>query len=557
MNHIIVLCRKYEKFIYGIIIALLFGVLIIDMSYNCYGASIAGDEYFSMGFADNTEDFLFLTPGVIEQYGEDEWITGDFLHDWISVQEHETFSIMQIHRNVRNDVHPPLYFMLLNWISSFFVDEVTLFPGYLINVIAGAVICVLMYLVMRKICVDKWVALIPPLFWTTSMAGSISMTYLRMYAPLCALTMLCLYLHILYMEKERGQFRVLLLLSLCTLVGTLTHYYYYIMQLVIFIVIVLTLLWHKQFKKLFYYGMSLLTGEIISVAAYPYVFQHLLYSERGVQVQENLAKNDWNYYKNFFVEYMDTINYYVFFNRFSTILLSIIGCSLIAWIVGTLIKYGRLKKIPFIDCTKHHSSLLEKNGVYNLVLVIIATVGYFLILYKISYTSRWLYISPIFPLLGIITVSFFVIAINMVHVKKYGIILLTISCFFLCPKVGDTIEWAISENSNTRKLHEEIVAYSDNCDVLFFYNEWNNLYDNQILELMEFDQIRAIAAEEIEKVDYNEILSDRKDSDNLMLYVSTKIDGYESKLEYVFNEISPQKYSLIREGNHLIYFIEL
>lgn len=303
--------------------------------------------------------------------------------------------------------------------------------------------------------------------------------------------------------------------------------------------------------------MSLLTGEIVSVVAYPYVFQHLLYSERGVQVQENLVNNDWNYYKNFFLEYMYTINYCVFFSRFSTILICFIGCSFIAWIGSALVKRNYLGKIPFIACEKNQRALMEKNGVYNLMLVVIATVAYFLILYKISYTSRWLYISPIFPLLGIVAVTFFVIVINKIYIKKYGIILLTISCLFLCPKIGDTIKWAISENANTRKLHEEIVSYSGNCDVLFFYDEWNNLYDNQILELMEFDQIRAIAEEEIEIIDYDEILSDRKDSDNLMLYVSTKIDDYESKLEHVINEIRPQKYSLIREGKHLIYFIEL
>lgn len=537
---------------------IVFAAITVNLGFNCYGASIAGDEYFSMGFANNTEDFLFLTPGVIDKYGEENWITGDFLHDWISVQEDEKFSIMQIHRNVRDDVHPPLYFMLLNWASSFFVDEVTLFPGYLINVISGLVICVLMYLVMRKTFVDKWIAMIPPLFWATSMAGSISMTYLRMYAPLCALTLLCTYLHMLYVKQKDVKFGTLFWLFGCTLVGTLTHYYYYIMQFVILIVMVVTLLYYKQIKKLVYYGMSLLAGEIISVAAYPYVFRHLLYSERGVQVQENLANSDWDYYKRFFVEYMDTINYYVFFNRFKLIFCCLILCILGTWIINILIKKGYIKKQTIIISYKENSSgFFMKKGKYNLVLMTIATVVYFLILFKISYTSRWLYISPIFALLGIITVGCFSFVINKMHIRNYGFILFAVSCLFLCPKIVDTIELAIAENANTHKLHEEIVAYSSNCDVLFFYDEWNNLYDNQILELMEFDQIRAIAAEDIETTNYKEVLESRKDADNLLLYISTKIDGYESRAEYIIDKIGSSKYHLIRENKHVIYFMEL
>lgn len=551
-------CRKHERYIYGIVAGVLFGALVVNMSFNSYGASISGDEYFSIGFANNTEDFLFLTPGVIQEYSEEgNWIKGDFLHEWLSVQEDERFEIMSIHRNVRNDVHPPLYFMLLNWISSFFVDEVTLFPGYLINVISGAVICILMYLIMRKIFLDKWIALIPPLFWTTSAAGSITMTYLRMYAPLCALTLLCLYLHILYMEQKKERFGVLFWLTACTLVGTLTHYYYYVMQFIFFVVIVITLLYYKQFKKLFCYGMSLLIGEIISVAAYPYVFRHLLYSERGVQVQENLVNNDWNYYKNFFLEYMNTIDLYVFFNRFGTILIALVICTLVAGAVNAVVKCGYLNKLSFIESTKRRNALVDKNGLYNLVVILIAIVGYFLILFKISYSSRWLYISPIFSLLGIITIGLFTIVFSKMHLKNYGIILLVISCLFLCPKIKDTIEWAIEENANTRKMHEEIVAYSDHCDVLFIYNEWNNLYDNQILELMEFDQIYTMVSDEIETVDYNKILSDRKDSDDLIIYISTKTEEYRVKMDYIIEEIGSQNHEIIREDGHLIYFVEL
>lgn len=541
---------KLEKYFYAIIVGILFVMLIINMSYNCYGASIHGDEYFSIGFANNTEDFLFLSPGVIEQYGNKGWLEGEFLHDWLSVQPGEQFAIMSIHRNVRNDVHPPLYFMLLNAVSSFFVDEVTLFPGYLINVISGTVICILMYFLMRKTFKNKWLALVPPLFWATSMAGSITMTYLRMYAPLCALALLCLFFHIVYMEKEEIKAWPLILLFGCTTVGTLTHYYYYIMQLVLFILVVATLLYRKQIRKLFFYGMSLLGGEIISVAAYPYVFRHLLFSERGVQVQENLANNDLTYYIGFFKEYMSTINYYVYNNRFNQFVIIFVSC-----VVLVLLKKGLEKKGIYLFKTA--DSTADPINRYNILLMVASALGYFLILFKISYSSRWLYISPIFAILGMITIGLFAIVIKKVYVKYYGFIIFLFSAIFLIPNIGSTIRWGIDSNKDIRNDHEEITAYSENCDILFFYDEWNNLYDNQILELMEFDQIRAIAIEEMDVMDYESVLTARQDYDDLIIYFPTDIDGYQDKISYLKNELEANEIQLIRDDAHAIYFVNM
>lgn len=545
--------KKLQNCLYRIITVTLFIMLIINMSYNCYGASINGDEYFSIGFANNTEDFLFLSPGVIEQYGNEGWLEGEFLHDWLSVQPGEQFAVMSIHRNVRNDVHPPLYFMLLNAISSFFVDEVTLFPGYLINVISGIVICILMYFIMRKTFKNKWLALVPPLFWVTSMAGSITMTYLRMYAPLCALTLLCLFLHIAYMEQENIKVWPLILLFGCTTVGTLTHYYYYIMQFVLFMVVVITLLYRKQIRKLFFYGMSLLGGEIISVVAYPYVFRHLLFSERGVQVQENLANNDLTYYIAFFKDYMSTINYYVYNNHFKQIVVLLAIC-----ILAVLLKKGLEKKKYFIKNNgDKRNNVDETYNKYNIILMTTAVIGYFLILFKLSYSSRWLYISPIFTILGMVTIGIFSFVIKKISQKYYGVTIFVISILFLCPSIVSTVRWGIDTNNEIRKNHEEITQYSENCDVLFFYDIWNNLFDNQILELMEFDQIQTISIENMEELDYQAILDARKDKDNLIVYFPTDVEGYQMKLAFLKDKLNAKNIQLIREDAHAICFIQM
>lgn len=105
--------------IYKISFVLVCFITLLVYGISCYGASIAGDEYFSMGFANNTQDFLFLSKGLVERYNADGWLPGQIMYKYLAVQSGEKFSIIEIYRLVREDVHPPLYFMILNILSSF------------------------------------------------------------------------------------------------------------------------------------------------------------------------------------------------------------------------------------------------------------------------------------------------------------------------------------------------------------------------------------------------------------------------------------------------------
>ena len=539
-----------KKILEGSIITILLIVIIISFSVYGYGASIHGDEYFSIGFANNVEDFLFLTQGVIDQYGTDGWIDGEFLHDWLSVQPGEQFAIMQVHRNVRNDVHPPLYFMLLNFLSSFFVDQVTLIPGYFINVCSGIVICIFLYLISRKIFVNKWLAYVPALFWATSNAANISMTYIRMYGPLCALCLICLYLHLEFLEKEKTPKYLYIFLGVCTTIGTLTHYYFYVWLLVIFLITIVVCIYGKKIKKMLLYGVSLFLGEVVSLMAYPYMFKHLLFSERGTQVQQNLANSDWEYYKEFLGQFTYTINRYVYMSRFHIVFNGFLILVLVA-IVCVLLRWKKAQK------RENCETFIVKSGVFHFIVVGILALGYFLILFKISYSANWIYISPIFALLVILTVGAFAIVLNRIVPKYYSYILFGFCAFWLLNANISSMEGSISGHEQTKIWHDQIVEYSEDCDVLFFYDEWNNLYDNQILELMEFEQIRAIPIEDMAITDYASVLSTRDNNNNLVLYIPTEVEGYQDKINDVYKKVGGVNISLIGEDNHAVYYIEV
>ena len=117
---------------------------------------------------------------------------------------------------------------------------------------------------------------------------------------------------------------------------------------------------------------------------------------------------------------------------------------------------------------------------------------------------------------------------------------------------------SLRENKRVAERHEEIVTYSKNCDVLFVYKEWNNLYDNQILELKDFNQIRALSMDTLEKADLKKILDTRKEKSNdVVVYLPGSLEDSEQIVNEVSKEIGGKQWSLILEDDHAVYYIDM
>lgn len=528
---------------------LLLLVITTAMILLCRGSSIHGDEYFSMGFANNTEDYLFITRGLIDLEGTDGWLDGKFLHDWLSVQPGEQCSYLQIYRNVRDDVHPPAYFMLLNTISSLFPDQVTLFPGYFINIVSGILICLFLFLIAQEIFQNQWLALIPPVFWFMGNGASSTITYIRMYAPLCALCLICIYLHLQILNREKVTWRLYLLTGICVMVGGLTHYYFYVMLLAVFLVTCILMLGKKQIKRAFRYVLSVIGGGAAAVFVYPYVIRHLLFSERGTQVQENLGNTSLAYYIGFLRDYLSTIDDNVFNGHF---LWAVIAFATLILLAAVVYLQNRTKKIE----EKEVFLFYHQKGKMNYVVICLVAFIYFLILFKISYSSRWLYISPLFPLIAIIITGIFARVCVNIWNKYYAQILLGTAIVAMLMTGTIRIREAMVTEKETRQYHNTITTYQENCDVVYVFEEWNNLYDNQILELMEFDQIYALPIEEASDADYEKILSVRKNKqNNVLLYYPTDMPDYQAQAQEILRRMRADNMTCIITGEFAVYYL--
>lgn len=531
--------EKRRVILFLIILLLLAGVLF---SSYCMAFSLHGDEYFSMGFANNTEDFLFLTQGTIDNYSHDGWLDGTFLKDWLTVKQGERFSYLSLYRNVRDDVHPPLYFMVLHTLCSFVPEniEASMIAGYAINMICMMGVLVFLYLISYQIIKERSLSLIAPILFMIS-NGAMSLTsYVRMYAMLSFLCMLCVFLHIYAKERTKTSFLTYFLIYGIIAAGGLTHYYFYVMYAVIFVTVIIYLLVQKDYKRVIQYLITVMCAAVTVILLYPYVFRHLLSSNRGVQATANLTSFQGSDFFPFLKDILFMLNDSVYSGKFVCYFAVAVILVIMAGISTLKNKGG-------------HGTIGMKQW-ENAIFVGIVSIGYLLLLSRISYSSRWPYFSPVFALLMLITGVIFGFSIKRISIPYVKTAVLGVFLLILIVTLPGIITEKIGNHQENKAYREKMSAYFSS-DVLFFYDDWNNLYDNEILTLMQDDEICTVSTEDALISDYEKILAGRHTKDNLLVYFPV---GY-SEEQNIINKLTyigftnPQQ---IEATNFDIYTLE-
>lgn len=531
-----------NKLYIAICIAMLF-ISISIMAIYCSGDDIYGDEVFSIGFANNTE-LLFLTPGGMERHAVGGWISGDYIRSYYAVDEGESFNLIGCVRQARDDVHPPLYFMLLNAFSSFAPGKATPFPGHLINVIACTVLLVIIYLISLKITHDRIKSFIPVIIMLGTPALETEVTYIRMYAPLCAILLIYMYLCMLLTDKKYDRRPLYIILGLTTTIGTLTHYYYYIMCFFTALTATMILLKQKGIKSFIKFFISQLIGAIVSFAAYPYVFRHMLHSERGEQAFENLGSTDKGFYLEHLKGFARTYNTELFNSHFLIYAIIIVMSVLVS---AVFIKNRTNKTVDIVS----------KDSLKDALILIVPSLLYWGTLFKISYSTRWLYISPTFAPIILVLSLIFLWAVQTVFSKKSNAILFIIAIIVCTSYLVISIPERVKMRDLLSSRMDVIKSTSDDRDCLFIYDEWSNPHYGRDLELINYDQIKFLSMDELYTTDLVSAFENRASNDNdLAVYIRTSIPDAQHVSEYIYEAFDGKDIKLISDDGFFIYNID-
>lgn len=250
------------------------------------------DEIYSYGLANS-----YYAPYVTNlKMGNmiDKVFTRDELVDYLAVMDDDWFAAGSVYYNQTMDVHPPLYYWLLNFASSLCVGHFSMWIGLILNLIIYVITLILLYKLGLLLFDSRLNAVSAVLLYGLSTIGLSTMLMIRMYMLLTLFTVLLAYLIAHLMRTKR--------LWLCPAIGVtvfcglMTQYYYVFYAFFVCGAYVIYALVKKEWRALLTFAGCALAGALCLLFAFPACIDQLFADAlvSGGSAVENL-KSVWQY----------------------------------------------------------------------------------------------------------------------------------------------------------------------------------------------------------------------------------------------------------------------
>lgn len=513
-----------------LIIAILMQTLVfikagINKSY------IHMDEAYSLGLASydkveiqDNEDFY------------NTWHNKEYYEDYLSVQKDEMLKYGQVYENQKNDVHPPLYYLLLRIGMTFSQEHFSKWPGIVLNIIIYAFITIFVYLILSKLLEGKSYfkekSVILAFISAVILASLTNVIYIRMYALSTLNVLIITYLHMKLYESYNQ--KTLIQIGIAALVGSLTHYYYLFYLAMLYVVTVIEYIKNKEFKNIINYTITLILSGITSLIIFPYSISHMFFGYRGDGVISNLVKiREISFLTEKLSSYMKTIELYVFNNALNILVLAIIV---------TLV-YKNLKK--------NHNKL-EISKYFKFIYM--PTIFYFIL---VSISSPWIELRYVLPICTLIFISLIYIvnqlletAINKENASKIiGILLIFIIISPFVYKI-EPQETYSDKKEIVSKLQNEL-----NLPTIYWFNSNQNRFLDDILLFSKIDKSYIAKDTECNDENVKKILEKENTQNGLIIFINEENENDEI-LETIKNVTNLEKITHLKRMNACdIYYI--
>lgn len=461
------------------------------------------DEAYSLGLASyekteiqDNEDFY------------NTWHNKNYYEDYLSVQDDEVGEYKQVYENQKNDVHPPLYYLILRFAMGFSRGHFSKWPGIIVNIIIYIFITIFMYLILCKLFEGeervKEKSIILAFLSSITMASLTNVIYIRMYALSTLNILITTFLHIKLLESKKIDKKLLIFIGISALVGSLTHYYYLFYLAMLYIIFAIKYIREKNFKMLLYYTLSMGIAGITSLIIFPYSIQHMFFGYRGQGVISKL-KDIPNFLKNI-MAYLGKINRYAFNNVLFAIILVIIGILLYK-------KY--IKKIQ---------TNTDNNKKELLKIIYLPTIFYFIL---VAIASPWIelrYIMPVCALIFVLIVYvLYELLKSVLSEKKSNVILITLCIIFLITPFICKIEPEVlysDKRDIVQKIKNEL-----NVPTLYLFNSQNNRFLDDILLFSIIDESYVAKDIEYTRENIQNILKEKNLSNGIIIFINEGQDN--------------------------------
>ena len=246
------------------------------------------DEIWNYGFANSSDALNIYNKDPEKDIYENiyQWTDSKVLYDYITVDKSEIFAYDKVYNNLKNDLNPPLQFMILHLVCSIFLGKWSMWFGFSINIVSFVLIQLFLFKFIKKVTKNDIAAFSGLLLFGFSVGASSITTFLRMYALGVAFAMMFVYcVNEVYLSRDdiKSCKKNILKSALVLCLGALTIHQFLILAFFIVLLYSFYYLITKRIKLLFAFGLSMCLSVLVSVLVFPSTFSHLFgYTENGI-----------------------------------------------------------------------------------------------------------------------------------------------------------------------------------------------------------------------------------------------------------------------------------
>lgn len=443
------------------------------------------------------------------------WHNNKYYEDYLSVSKSEIGNYKPVYENQKNDVHPPLYYLLLRFAMELTPEHFSKWTGISLNIVIYVFITIFIYLILKKLFKDEKYSneksAILAFMSSIILASLSNAIYIRMYALSTLNILITVFLHIKLLESEKINPKLLICIGISVLAGVLTHYYYLFYLFILYLVFAIKYIKEKKLKTLMYYTLTIAISGLLSLIIFPYSIQHMFLGYRGQGVISNL-KNINEILPSIFSQ-IYIINYYVFNNLLTIVVVGII------WILI----YNKIRKRDNYRESKRKIEILK--------IIYLPTIFFLLITAIASPWKVLRYVVPVCGLTFILGIYYLYKLLQTIfNEKTINIMMGAFFCMILIsPFIFDLEpELLYSDNNEiVQKLGEEL-----NLPTIYLYNSQNGGFLGDILLFTKINE--SYIAKDIENIekDVQQILENKDISNGILVFIN-----YEQDKENIINKV--------------------
>lgn len=455
---------KSRKVIIGILILILALQVVARVYFGCKKQYFHMDEMYSYGLMNyhnlnitDNHDFL------------NQWHTKEYYQDYLTVNSDEVWDLTPVYENQKNDVHPPVYYLLLRIASTFTINNFSKWTGITLNILLFIFSSILVYLISNRLFHSKVIALIICAFNGFTFMALESTLYIRMYELANLNILLLTYTQLLILDKKQLKFVNCIPIIIALLLGGLTHYYFFIYAAATYIMYVVKCMKEKSYRNLGIYTGAMIVAAIIFLAIFPHAINHVLFGYRGLNGG-------------------DGTGYVIKIAAFLNIIVQNLSGYFLVFIPVILYIMTKNREKKYTE---------NKSSNDNIDWLLLPLIAYFFVVAKNAPYLEIRYMIPIGSALTISIIYFIWKFLKQYYIKKHVAIILIIFCTIMIASpfiTGNKLSFTYSQFNHIADVIEE-----KQLPIIYIFDTSRNRFLDDLYLFTLTDKAIVIDSKELDK----------------------------------------------------------